>query len=229
MRKFVQTTLVFSMVAGLACAAAAQDKPAAKPAPTPAAPKPAVPAAPTPTAIKPATPTPAPGVKPAPTDKAPTQPQPPVMGAPKAPVEIADYVKAATGTWRCTGKTFMPDGTSMDMKATMKAKFSLDKFWAQTSYAELKKNGYKFESFRTFDGKKWHSVMMDNWGGQEVGTSDGPKEGKVVWEVMSRSAMGDGRGRHYEEMVGKEMKMWGEYSMDKGKTWAKAYEASCKK
>jgi hypothetical protein len=124
---------------------------------------------------------------------------------------------------------FAPDGSAQPMKATMKTKVALDNFWAQTTFAETKKGGYKFESYRTFDGKKWHGVMVDNMGGSEVSTSDGPKENKVVWESMSRGPMGEAKSRHHEEMVGKELKMWGEWSMDKGKTWVKGYEATCKK
>jgi hypothetical protein len=220
MRNLMQIVISMSIVAGLGTVAAAQPAkpvppppPAEKKAPPPAKPPTTPPAKPTP-------PTPAPPV---------TQPAtPPAMPTP--PAEVAAFVKANTGTWKCTGKTFMPDGTSMDMKATMKTKFALDNFWAQTTFAETKKKGYKFESYRTFDGKKWHGVMTDNMGGQEVSWSDGPKENKVTWEATSRSMMGDAKSRHYEEMAGpKELKMWGEYSMDKGKTYTKMYEATCKK
>jgi hypothetical protein len=155
----------------------------------------------------------------------------PAMPTPSA--EVAAAVKANTGTWKCTGKVMMPDGTSMDMKATMKAKFALDRFWAQMSFAETKKNGYKFESYRTFDGKKWHDITVDNMGGSSVSSSDGPKDGKTTWTGTSRDPMmGEHQVKHHEEAVGttgKEMKVWGEYSMDKGKTWKTGYEAVCKK
>lgn len=156
---------------------------------------------------------------------------PPAMPTPSA--EVAAMVKANTGTWKCIGKAMMPDGSSVDMKATMKAKFALDKFWAQMSFAETKKNGYKFESYRTFDGKKWHDVTVDNMGGSGVTWSDGPKDGKTMWQGTARDPMmGEHMVKHYEEAVGttgKELKVWGEYSTDKGKTWAKGYEATCKK
>jgi type IV secretory pathway VirB10-like protein len=220
MRNLMRIVISMSIVAGLSVGATAQP---AKPAP-PAAPPAKTPAPPTPPAKTPATPpakTPPPAAQPAP-------PAAPAMPTPSA--EVAAYVKANTGTWKCTGKMFMPDGTAADMKATMKTKFALDKFWAQTTFVETKKKGFKFESFRTFDGKKWHGIMADNMGSQEVSWSDGPKENKAVWESTSRSAMGEAKARHHEETVGpKEMKLWGEYSLDKGKTWVKAYEASCKK
>lgn len=233
MRNCVRMMISISVVAGLASAALAGDD-KAKPAPAPAAkPAPAPAARPAPAPAPPVKP--GPGVKPAPVppgkDAAkpapPAPPAPPVM--PTASPEVAAAVKAWTGTWKCNGQAFMPDGSAAPMKATLKTKFALDKFWAQTSFSELKKNGYKFESYRTFDGKKWHSVMVDNMGAQEVTWSEGPKEGKSTWEGSSRSFMGDTKVRHFEEAAGKEMKMWGEFSMDKGKTWTKGYEATCKR
>jgi len=210
MRNLMRIAISMSIIAGFAGAAVAQPKPAP---PTP-------PTKPTP---------PTPPVK-APPPAPPTPPTAPAMPTPSA--EVAAFVKANTGTWKCTGKTMMPDGTSMDIKATMKTKFALDKFWANMTFAETKKNGYKFEAYRTFDGKKWHSISADNMGGSDMTSSDGPKDGKIVWSGSSRSSMGDTLVRHTEEAVGttgKEMKVYGEYSMDKGKTWAKGYDAVCKK
>ena len=61
-------------------------------------------------------------------------------------------------------------------------------------------------------------------------TTYGFKDGKAQWDAASRTMMGNGLGRHFEDMTNpKEFKMWGEYSVDKGKTWMKAYEASCKR
>lgn len=215
MRNFIRIAITMSMVAGLAGTALAGDDKAKAPTTAPAAKAPAAaPKAPTPA------PTPPVGDKAAPAAQ---------MTPPAPPAEVAAAVKAMAGTWKCNGSMMMPDGTSAPMKATMKTKISLDKFWAQTSFAETKKNGFKFEAYRTFDGKKWHGVQVDNMGSQEVSWSDGPKENKAVWEATSRSAMGEAKARHYEETVGKEIKMWGEYSMDKGKTYVKAYEATCKK
>jgi len=227
MRNLIKLVMTMSMVAGLASPAMGDDK-AKAPTPAPAAktPTPAAKAptpAPTPAPSKPAPP--APGPKAPPTDKAPA---PAAMEAPKPAPELTAAAKAVAGNWKCKG-TMMTPGGEQPMKATMKIKLALDGFWAQTSFSELKKGGFKFESFRTFDGKKWHSLMVDNMGSQEVGVSDGPKDGKTVWETTSRSAMGDAKARHYEEMAGKEMKMWGEWSMDKGKTWVKGYEATCTK
>lgn len=214
MRNLMKIMISMSIVAGLAVGTSAQP---AKPAPPPPPVKKDEKKAPPP---------------PPPTTPAPPAPPAAQPAMPTASAEVAAFVKANTGTWKCTGKTMMPDGTAMDIKATMKTKFALDKFWAQMSFAETKKNGYKFEAYRTFDGKKWHSLSVDSMGGSEQTSTDGPKDGKLVWSGTSRGMMGDHLVRHTEEAVGttgKEMKVWGEYSMDKGKTWAKGYDAVCKK
>lgn len=137
----------------------------------------------------------------------------------------------AAGAWRCTGTAMGPTG-EMKMNATLRSKLSLDKWWLQTTFTENGGGKYKFESFTTFDGasKKWHRVMVDNMGGHEVATSDGSKDGKAQWDASARNMMGTSVGRHYEDITNpKEFKMWGEYSLDKGKTWMKAYEATCKR
>jgi hypothetical protein len=85
-------------------------------------------------------------------------------------------------------------------------------------------------SYSTFDGKKWHRVLIDNMGSQETATSDGAKDGKTQWDASSRSAMGVAPARHYEDATNpKELRLWGEYSMDKGKTYLKAYDMTCKR
>lgn len=214
MRNLMRIVISTSIVAGLSAGALADDK--AKPAP------------PTP----PAKPTPPP-TPPKKDDKpAPPPTTPPAAQMPTPPAEVATMVKAMTGTWKCTGKVFMPGG-EMPIKSTMKTRFALDKFWSQSSYAETKKKGYKFEAYRTFDGKKWHDITIDNMGGHSITSSDGPKDGKTVWTgTAADPMMGEHMVKHTEEPVGttgKEMHVFGEYSMDKGKTWTKGYDASCKK
>jgi hypothetical protein len=213
MRNFLRIVISMSIVAGFSAGAVAQ---------------PAKPAPPTPP-TKP-TPPPTPPKK----DDKPAPPAPPTAqpAMPTPPAEVAAMVKANTGTWKCTGKVFMPGAPEMEIKATMKTKFALDNFYAQMSFAETKKKGYKFESYRTFDGKKWHEITVDNMGGSAVSSSDGPKDGKTMWAGNARDPMmGEHMVKEYEEAgaTPKEMKVWGEYSMDKGKTWTKGYEASCKK
>ncbi|HVK74337.1 MAG TPA: hypothetical protein VM734_13495 [Kofleriaceae bacterium] len=253
MKNFLRIAMTVTTVVGLAgLASAGDDKAGAAKAPTPTAAKadPKAPPAPPakPDAAKPvAAPTPvkADAAKPAPTPTpVKADPKVPVVAekaakpaelpVPVAPTELADAGKALAGTWKCKGQGFAPDGTAAPMAATMKLKLdtTLDKFWIRGNFAETgkKKGAYKFENFTTFDpaSKKWTRVMVDNMGGVETMTSDGPKDGKTTWEGTSRSSMGTGKARHYEETAGKEVKMWGEWSVD-GKTWTKGYEAVCKK
>jgi hypothetical protein len=182
-------------------------------------------------AAKPAPPTPT-----APAQSKPAvMPQPPAAPAPMVPAtpapEIAALGKASAGTWKCKGSMMMPTGQSMPLVSKMSTKLDLNGFWLKTSYAEAGKSGFKFDSMTTFNTatKTWHRMMASNMGSFETTSSEGPKDGKAVWTGTSNSAMGEAMARHYEETVGKEFKMWGEYSQDKGKTWMKAYEASCTK
>lgn len=206
-----------------AAAPAAKAAPAAA-APTPAATKPAQ-------AAKPVAPTAAPTpVKADPAKPvAPSEPAaPPAM--PVAPAEVAAMVKAAPSL-RCTGSVFSPMGETK-MTATIKNKVDLDKWWVHSSFVQNGGMKFKFESFTTYDAgsKKWHRVMVDNFGTYEVATSSGPKDGKLVWEGTSTSAMGAMMGRHTEDTTNpKETKMEGEFSMDKGKSWMKAYSLICKR
>ena len=151
---------------------------------------------------------------------------------PKPPQEVTDMMKKMAGTWKCTGSHYM-EGTAAPMTATMKSKGDLDGFWIHDSFeAKMGKFKFKFESFMTYDAgsKKWRNVMVDNMGSQSVGTSDGMKDGKMDINMDSVGGMGTSMFRdHIDATDPKLMKMWGEASMDKGKTWNKVYEQSCKK
>lgn len=239
MKTFARTMLSMVMTAGLCTAAlsTAQAQTPAKPAApaaAPAAAKPAPAAAPAaakaaPAAAKPAAAPVAPKADPVAAKAEPAKPAaPPAM--PTAPTEVAAMAKTA-GNLRCTGLGFSPMG-EMKMVATVKNKLDLDKWWLHTSFAETGGTKFKFEAFTTYDAasKKWTRVMVDNFGSHEVSTSDGVKDNKIVWEGTTKSAMGTMAGRHHEDMTNpKETKMWGEYSMDKGKTYMKAYEMTCKR
>jgi glucose/arabinose dehydrogenase len=226
MKTLARSMISMVMMTGLFTAAFAQT-PAKPAAPTP----PPAPAAKQPVAVKPVAPTAAPtAAKAAPTAaKAETKPAEP-MAMPAAPAEVAAMAKTA-GALRCTGSTFGPMG-EVKMVATVRNKLDLDKWWIRTSFAQTGGMKFKFEAFTTYDpaAKNWTRVMVDNFGSHEVSTSDGVKDNKIVWEGTSKSAMGAMAGRHYEDMTNpKETKMWGEYSMDKGKTYQKAYDMSCKR
>lgn len=170
----------------------------------------------------------APATTAAPAKAAPTAPAAPAMAAPTPPTEIKGMLKAQAGTWKCTGT-----GMGMPMKATLKTKVDLDGFWIQDAFeGAMGKMKFKFTAYTTFDGasKKWRRVMVDNMGGQSMGTSDGLKDNKVTFNM---DVMGQGQTGMMKDTVDmtdpKLVKSSGEMSMDKGKTWNKTYEMTCKK
>ncbi len=216
------STVSIALVSMLGVASAQPATTPAKPA-TPATPAKGAPAAAAPKAdAKAATPaTPATPAKPA------------DAGPQKPPAELAAMIKGSGGTWRCNGNALDMTMTMAPMKATMKTKASLDGWWAQESFEGAQgKTKFKMESFTTYDAssKKWRRVSIDNMGSQMVGTSDGPKDGKVVFNLDTVGGMGAGAFRDTVDMTNpKEVKASGEMSMDKGKTWQKVYEMTCKK
>lgn len=205
---FVMVTLVASM--GIAAGQA----PAEKKAPTPA------PKAPE-TAIK------APETKPAP---------PPAAEMPKPPADIAAFAKQAAGSWKCKGTSVdMTNPTAtIAMTATVKTKSDLDGWWlSDTMTGKAGKQAFKMNTYTTYDAKssKWRRVSVDNGGAQMVGTSDGMKDGKMVFNMDSMGPWGSSMFRDYTDMTDMKAgaKFRGEMSMDKGKTWQQVYEMTCKK
>jgi hypothetical protein len=156
------------------------------------------------------------------------------MEMPKAPQEVADMAKMASGTWNCTGKAYMPDNSAVDMKGTMKSKSDMNGFWMHDSWtSKMGKMDFNFESYTTYDAsmKKWRRMMVDSMGGQMMGTSDGMNAGKMDFAMDAWSAMGQMMFKDHLDVSDMKagMKSWGERSMDKGKTWQKDYEVVCKK
>ena len=155
------------------------------------------------------------------------------MEMPKAPAELADLAKMATGTWKCKGQGMGHDMKMADMTATMKMKLDLNGWWMHGSFdSKMGKEPFQFESFTTYDAaaKKFHRVMVESGGSWASG--DATMAGmKVDWELQSHGLMGESAFRDHEDMTDMKTgtKMWGEASMDKGKTWMKVYEMTCKK
>ncbi|MBA3457595.1 MAG: hypothetical protein H0T42_31225 [Deltaproteobacteria bacterium] len=160
----------------------------------------------------------------------------PKMEAPKPPVEVADMAKAMAGTWRCTGKV-SPGGDAsktMEVKATIKSKLDLDKWWISMSGTTAGKPAYKWNELTTYDAsvKKWFRIGADNMGGSDNLTSTGATAGKIVWDGESRSAQAGkvAKVRFTDELTtAKEFKTLHEISMDGGKTWATTLDGVCKK
>jgi hypothetical protein len=159
------------------------------------------------------------------------------MEMPKAAPEIAEMVKNMAGTWKCTG-TGMMGTNELKFTGTMKSKADLDGFWVHDSFDGSMGEGkaamkFKFEGYSTFDpgSKKWRSVMIDNWGGQMVGTSDGMQGGKMDTMSDTMDMRGKGQFKDHTDATDpkKGVHMWGEESRDNGKTWNKVYDMTCKK
>jgi hypothetical protein len=156
----------------------------------------------------------------------------PVKPAPPPAPELAAMLKQRKGTFKCKGVMMQPDGSSIPMTSIMTTKMALGGYWIQTSWTESRsKTPYNFESATTYDAvtTTWHRLTTDNHGGQEVAVINGPSPGAMIWEATSRSFMGASLARHSEEVVGKDIKLWGEFSSDKGVTWMKGYETVCKR
>ena len=155
----------------------------------------------------------------------------------KAPTEIADMAKQMAGTWKCKGQGLGPDmKTMIDMTGTMKAgKLEAENWWIHDTWdSTMGKSGkYHFDSYVTYDpaSKKWHRVMLETGGGYSTGDSAGMTGGKMDWDLTTHSPMGEAMFRdHLDTSDAKAgMKTWGEASMDKGKSWTKVYEVTCKK
>lgn len=153
----------------------------------------------------------------------------------KPPPELAEMAKGAAGTWRCKGQGMDASQKMVDMTATMKMKLDVANWWMHGTFeSRMGKEPFQFESFTTFDPKTkmWKRVMVESGGNWSSGESAGLKAGKIDWELATHSPMmGDGMFRDHEDMSDPKAgaKMWGEFSPDKGKTWVKVYEMTCKK
>ena len=153
----------------------------------------------------------------------------------KPPAELAEMAKAGAGTWKCTGQGLeMATGKMTPMTGTMVMKLDVDNWWMHGSFSsKMGKESFHFESFTTIDPatKKMKRVMVETGGGWSTGESAGMKDNKVDWDLTTHGPMGDAMFRDHEDMSDPKagVKLWGEVSMDKGKTWTKVYETACKK
>jgi len=164
----------------------------------------------------------------------------PKADAPKAadmgpPAELATLAKATAGTWHCKGQGMDHTQKMVDTTGTMTIKLDVANWWLHGSFeSRMGKEPFRFESFTTFNpaAKKWSRVMVESGGNWASGESPGEKDHKVDWELTSHSPMmGEFSFRDHEDMSDPKLgaKMWGEFTPDKGKTWVKVYEMTCKK
>jgi hypothetical protein len=168
----------------------------------------------------------------------PKMPPAPAMEAPKPAAEIAEMAKSMAGSWRCDGTSMGMDMKDAKFKGKMTTKVDLDGWWVHDSMEGTAGEGktaekFKMEAYTTYDAstKKWRRVAVMTNGGQLVGASDGMKDMKMDFALDSTSGMGAGMFKDHVDMsdMKKGAHTWGEMSMDKGKTWIKVYDMTCKK
>lgn len=151
------------------------------------------------------------------------------MEMPKPPAEVAEMAKGIAGTWKCTGNLYNPmDGSSMPAKMTMVNKLDADKAWIVSTLTGLPTKMMMMATYDT-NTKKWYRIITDGTGSSDTSWAT-QSAGKLVWDGEGRGyGMKPWKSRLTEEPVSpKEVKMMGEMSMD-GKTWAKGWDAVCKK
>ncbi|CAN5922511.1 hypothetical protein BH11MYX3_BH11MYX3_08590 [soil metagenome] len=152
---------------------------------------------------------------------------------PKIPPEVTDLLKVVSGTWKCSG-TVVHGGEPQPqpMTATLKTRGDLDGFWVHDTFeAKVGKAKLKYESFTTYDSRKWRRLLVDNRGTQVIGTSDGLKDFKMDFNLDAMAGAGPAIQfrDHLDATEPRALKLAGELSSDKGKTWSKVYEMTCKK
>ena len=153
---------------------------------------------------------------------------------PKPAPEIASRAKVMAGRWKCEGTAATMDGHDAKFTGSLSSQSDLDGFWVHESFDGTVAGGkFKFETYATFDAstKKWRNLMLDNWGGSGVGTSEPMKDGKseVVYETVGLAGKSMVRSHLDVSDLKKGARLWGEFSMDGGKTWIKNHDMMCKK
>jgi hypothetical protein len=156
------------------------------------------------------------------------------MKPPTPPKEIADMGKTMSGTWKCKGTGFMPDGKKVELTGTMKSALEMNGMWIHDTYdATMAGSPFHFESYTTYDGtgKHFHRIMAESDGGLAEGEGHMNGTTKLDYELDTHGPHGDGKFKDHIDWSDMKagVKATGEMSMDKGKTWVKVYEQTCTK
>lgn len=170
--------------------------------------------------------------------KMPPTPAPP-MPEMKPAQEVTDAAKLMVGSYRCKGNDMNPDGSSRPSLASMKISTDLDGYYIVVELSEQKtkdnKTPFKAKMFRTYDAasKKWINTIVAAvpGGPMTMTTADTLGTGRAMW-TGTVDMMGQKITEHgYEEPDAKtkSVHIWGEVSMDGGKTFAKDYDMTCKR
>jgi hypothetical protein len=153
---------------------------------------------------------------------------------PGPPAEVDTMGRASAGLWRCKGEEWhSATNTKAPMTATNTVRFDMEKWWIVETMDVKGSMPFKLVAYTTYDptARKWRRIAAMSGGGHMIGTSEGMKDNKMVWNLDVMSPMGAAMMREHTDVsdpkVG--MKAWGDMSMDKGKTWNRVYEMTCKK
>jgi hypothetical protein len=166
------------------------------------------------------------------TPKAPDAKAPP-MAMPTPPDELLAAEKMMAGTATCKGTATGMDGKSAPFNGTYKATVELNKFWIHGTFiSKMDKATFQFEEYTTYDAasKMWKRVMVMNDGGWMTGAAKMDPT-KQEWELSTDGPHGQAMMREHFDMSDMKVgvKMKGEISADKGKTWMPVYDMICKK
>lgn len=164
---------------------------------------------------------------------------PPPMPEMKPAQEVTDAAKTMVGSYKCKGNDMNPDGSSRPSLGSMKISSDLDGYYILVELTEQKTKEnptpFKAKMFRTYDAasKKWIDTIVASapGGPMTMTTTDAMGTGRVMW-TGTMDMMGQKITEHgYEEPDAKtkSVHIWGEFSIDGGKTFAKDYDITCKK
>ena len=147
---------------------------------------------------------------------------------PKPLAELASAI--GNGTWSCTGTALV-----RKMTATRTSRLEMGGTWMHdTVEAKLGNDPFQFEVYTSYDanGKHFHRVMVESDGG--IGDGEGhPTAGAAIDFLLdTHGPRGDGLFREHIDWTNAATTgatATGEVSSDKGKTWVKIYELTCKR
>ncbi len=149
------------------------------------------------------------------------------------PADLAVFADLTAGTWTCTGEGRDRTNQMLPMKSKVRSRSDLDGWWVQETFdGTVGKARFKTVAYTTYDAaaKTWRRVSVDNHGMQLVGTSDGVKDGKIVFDLETRFGGMVIQFKDTFDLSGRRtLKSWGELSFDKGATWMRVYDAACTK
>jgi hypothetical protein len=168
-------------------------------------------------------------------DPKPPQPMPEMKPAP----EIAAAAKVMVGSYTCKGVDMNPDGSSRPAVSKMKISLEMNGYYILVDLAEQKSKDnatpLAAKMYRTYDStsKKWINTLIASAPGGPVTmtTTDAMGTGPVTW-TGTGTIMGQAfteKSHEEPDAAAKTVHVWGEFSMDGGKTFNKDYDVTCKK